>query len=52
MKRSLYAGAAAFGIIMLTSHLRSSPYNNYVLLADAFLHGHTWIDWPGQSIQV
>lgn len=50
MKRSLYAGAAAFGIIMLTSHLRSSPYNNYVLLADALLHGHTWIDWPGQYI--
>lgn len=28
----------------------STPYNNYTYLADAFLHGRAWIDWPGQSI--
>ncbi|MDQ6930796.1 MAG: hypothetical protein M3126_09055 [Candidatus Eremiobacteraeota bacterium] len=50
MKRSLYAGAIAFAVILITSHLRSTPYNNYVLLADAFLHHHVWIDWPGPSI--
>lgn len=48
MKYSAYAGAIAFAIVVVTSHLRSSPYNNYVLLADALLHGHVWIDWPGQ----
>ena len=50
MKRSFYAGAVAFVIILATSHLRSTPYANYVYLADAFWHGHTWIDWPGQFI--
>ncbi|MBV8364074.1 MAG: hypothetical protein JO193_05860 [Candidatus Eremiobacteraeota bacterium] len=50
MKRALAAGAAAFVVIIATSHLRSTPYNNYVLLANALLHGHVWIDWPGQYI--
>ncbi len=27
-----------------------TPYNNYVLLAQAFLHGHIAIDWPGAYI--
>jgi len=50
LKRAPIAGAVAFVVIMVTAHLRSTPYNNYVLLADAFLHGHVWIDWPGQYI--
>lgn len=50
MKRALAAGTAAFLVILATSHLRSTPYNNYVLLANALLHGHVWIDWPGQYI--
>jgi len=28
----------------------ASPYNNYVLLADAFLHGHVWINQPSPAI--
>ena len=28
----------------LSSHGRSTPYNNDVLLADAILHGHLWVD--------
>lgn len=48
--RPLIAGCIAFGIALLGSHLRSTPYNNYVLLAQAFLHGHAWIDWPGAYI--
>ncbi len=28
----------------------ATPFNNYVLLADALLHGHVWIDWPGTQI--
>jgi hypothetical protein len=49
-RRSIYAGLIAFAFTLALSHFRSSPYNNYVLLASAFLHGHAWIDWPGQYI--
>lgn len=35
---------------MLGSGFKSTPYNNYVLLADAFLHGHVWIDPPQAGI--
>jgi len=48
--RAVWAGAAAFAVTLVVSHLRSTPYNNYVLLAQAFLHGHVWIDWPGEYI--
>src|SRR5579872_177364 len=48
--RAVWAGVAAFAVTLIVSHLRSSPYNNYVLLAQAFLHGHAWIDWPGEYI--
>jgi hypothetical protein len=48
--RTLYAGLVAFVCTLLLSHFRSTPYNNYVLLADAFLHGHAWIAWPGSYI--
>jgi hypothetical protein len=48
--RAVYAGAVAFVCTLLLSHFRSTPYNNYVLLADALLHGHTWITWPGSYI--
>ena len=50
LPRSVYAGIAAFVITLLLSHFRSTPYNNFVLLADAFLHGHSWINWPGAYI--
>jgi hypothetical protein len=50
VKPSIIAGAVALIIIALFAHGRSSPYNNYVLLAQALLHGHTWITWPGNYI--
>ena len=50
MKRSYVAGAVAFALLLVASHLRSTLYNNYVLLAQAFLHGHTWINFPGSYI--
>jgi hypothetical protein len=50
VKPAYLAAAAAFAITALVSHLRPSPYDNYVLLAQAFLHGHAWIDWPGAYI--
>ncbi len=49
-RRAVYAGIAGFVVTLLLSHFRSTPYNNYVLLADAFLHGHAWITWPGAYI--
>ncbi|MEO9170029.1 MAG: hypothetical protein ABI278_02515 [Candidatus Aquilonibacter sp.] len=36
--------------IEMVSRGRSTPYNNFVLLAQAFLHGHIAIDWPGAYI--
>jgi hypothetical protein len=50
IKPSIVAGCLALIVIALFAHGRSSPYNNYVLLAQAFLHGHTWIAWPGGYI--
>ncbi len=37
-------------IVALLSDLRPTPYNNYVLLAQALLAGTSWIDWPGAYI--
>jgi hypothetical protein len=44
------AAIVAFAVTALLSHLRATPYNNFVLLAQALLHGRTWIDWPGSYI--
>ena len=48
-RRALLAALATFVLVLFSSHLRSTPYNNYVLLADAFVHGHIAIDWPGPN---
>lgn len=47
-----FAAAAVIAIATLLglSRFDSSVYNNYVLLASAFLHGHAWIVWPGSFI--
>lgn len=50
LRPAYVAGGVAFFIIALLSDLRPTPYNNYVLLAQALLAGHVWIDWPGQYI--
>jgi len=50
IKRSVIAAVIAFVVIAIVSRGRSSPYNNYVLLAQAFLAGHTWITYPGSYI--
>ena len=49
-RRPLVAGIVAALVTLIAGHFRSTPYNNYVLLADALLHGHTWITWPGAYI--
>ncbi|GAC1311653.1 MAG: hypothetical protein NVSMB21_21380 [Vulcanimicrobiaceae bacterium] len=52
MKRfeSALAGFVATLAIFVASGFRATPYNNFVLLADAFRHGRVWIDWPGPYI--
>ncbi len=52
MKRfeGLIAGIVAVVAILLASGLKATPYDNFVLLADAFRHGRVWIDWPGPYI--
>ncbi|MEO6990014.1 MAG: hypothetical protein ABI346_04355 [Candidatus Baltobacteraceae bacterium] len=47
---ALCVGAVATLLIAISTGLRSTPYNNYVLLAEAVLHGHLWIEWPGSAI--
>lgn len=44
------AALAAFFAICAAAGFRATPYDNFVLLADAFRHGHVWIDWPGAYI--
>ena len=44
------SGIVAALVTLVAGHFRSTPYNNYVLLAGALLHGHTWIAWPGSYI--
>ncbi len=50
VKPAVVAGAVALVVTALISHLRATPYNNFVLLAQGLLHGRTWIDWPGSYI--
>ena len=48
--RSVIVSALAYVPIAIASHFRSTSYNNYARLADAILHGHLWINWPGRII--
>jgi hypothetical protein len=50
LRPAYVAGVVAVVVTAAFSHLRATPYNNFVLLAQAFLHGRTWIDWPGSYI--
>ncbi len=43
----LAVAVLAFAVALFSSHFRSTPYNSYVRLADAVLHRHLWIDYPG-----
>jgi hypothetical protein len=47
MRFASIAGVVAFALAALMAHGRNSPYNNYVLLAQAFAHGSAAIAWPG-----
>ena len=41
---ALCFGLAALAALLISSHGRETPYNNQVLLADAIVHGHLWVD--------
>ena len=49
---AVLAGLLGALVAFAFAHGRHTPYDNYVLLADAMLHGRLWIDplWPGPSI--
>jgi hypothetical protein len=48
--RAFAVGALAFGLCAILAHGRNTPYDGYVLLAQAFAHGHIAINWPGAWI--
>jgi hypothetical protein len=48
--RACLFGFAAVIITFLPTHLQTTPFDNYVVLANAFLHHHIWIDWPNRRI--
>ena len=52
MKRfeGIALGLFAVLAILVAGGFKATPYDNFVLLADAFRHGRTWIDWPGAYI--
>jgi hypothetical protein len=50
VRRAWLVGLIGFAITLAFAHGRSTPYNNYVLFANALLHGRIWIDWPGPYI--
>ena len=50
MSGSLIVGVIGTILIVISTGLRATPYNNYALLADAIVHGRLWIDWPGPAI--
>src|SRR5580692_2455923 len=50
LARACAAGLLAFVLAAILAHGRSSPYNGYVLLAQALVHGQTAIAWPGAWI--
>lgn len=44
------AALVAFVLLLIVSRGQSTPFNNYVLLANAWLEGHPWIHFPGDWI--
>lgn len=46
LKPSFVAGFCAFVVAAMFAGLRPTPYDNYVWLAQALLHGHVWLNCP------
>jgi hypothetical protein len=49
---ALVAGAGALIFMLAVSHGARTPYDNYVLLADAWKHGRNWVPFPGDYLDV
>ncbi len=49
-RRSLFIFAISLVIYLISTGLKDTQYNNHVLLADAWLHGHIWVDGPVSGI--
>ncbi len=49
-RRSFFIFALALIIYLISTGFRDTTYNNHVLLAYAWLHGHIWIDGPVAGI--
>jgi hypothetical protein len=47
---AIVAGIIAFAFVDAVSHLTPTDINNYSRLADAWLHGRSWIVYPGAWI--
>ncbi len=47
---SLIVGVLCTIVLLGLSRLDSTVFNNYVYLADAFLHHHVFIDYPGPRV--
>ena len=47
---AIAASVVTFVAMLIVYHARATPYDNYVILANAFLHGHVWVDTPGPWI--
>lgn len=47
---ALAVALVTFGSLMLARLPYATPYDNYVILADAFLRGHAWVSIPGPWI--
>jgi hypothetical protein len=45
-RRPLIVFAIALVVFLISTGLRNTPYDNHVLLADAWLHGRVWVDGP------
>ncbi|MGH7708728.1 MAG: hypothetical protein ACREM8_08865 [Vulcanimicrobiaceae bacterium] len=50
MNGAIVAGVIAALAVVFVSHVAPTPFDNYVYLADAFVHGHAWIQWPGYRV--
>jgi hypothetical protein len=48
--RAMAAGVFAMLVTAAVAPHMATPYNNYVLFADALLHGHLWLESPGSQI--
>ena len=50
LRRPVIIFAISLIVYLISTGLKNTAYNNHVLLAAAWLHGHIWIDGPAPGI--